>query len=152
MDDQGNVTNEILAIVQTCDCQDGTAKHWQQQMQETHLCSHWQISMKCVSQQGLRVNIPELYAICTEDIHAWKCFGVWREARSLWVIWWKETHMVSKGPMQRVVPYVSVARHLGFMSSWCLPMEQNRKYMSRLICVTEFIHANEFICLLELSV
>jgi hypothetical protein len=47
--------------------------------------------------------------------------------------------MVSKGPMQRVVQYVSVARHLGCMSLWCLPMEPNRKYMSRLIHVSELV-------------
>jgi hypothetical protein len=33
------------------------------------VASCWQISMKCVSQQDLGVNIPELYAICTADIH-----------------------------------------------------------------------------------
>jgi hypothetical protein len=82
-DAQGNATNEIRAIVQTCDYHVGTAKCGQQQiMEETHLCSHWQISMKHVSQQGLRVNIPELYAIHSEDIHE-SVFGVQREAGSL---------------------------------------------------------------------
>jgi hypothetical protein len=52
MDAQGNVTNEIWAIVQTCKYQVGTAKCQQQQMEETNLCSCWQFSMKHVSQQG----------------------------------------------------------------------------------------------------
>jgi hypothetical protein len=51
------------------------------------------------------------------------CFGVQREARSLQVLGWKETHMDSKGLTQRVVKYVSIARHLGCMSLRCLPME-----------------------------
>ena len=38
-------------------------------MEETHLCSRWQISMKCVSRQGLWVNIPDLYAVRAVDIH-----------------------------------------------------------------------------------
>jgi hypothetical protein len=69
MDALGNVTKEIRAIVQTCDYQVGTAKRRWQQMEETHLCSHWQIPMKCVSWQGLGVNIPELYAVSTVNIH-----------------------------------------------------------------------------------
>ena len=91
-------------------------------MEETNLCSRWQISMKHVSRQGLWVNIPDLYAIRAADIH--ESVLVFEEQPCLCVLGWKETCMVSKGPMQRVVPYVSVARHLACTSLWCLATRQ----------------------------
>jgi hypothetical protein len=65
----GNVIYEIWTIVQMCNWQVGTAQCRWEQMEETHLCSCWQISMKRVSRQGLRVNIPDLYAFRVADIH-----------------------------------------------------------------------------------
>jgi hypothetical protein len=65
--------NEIWAVVQSCKVKEGTVHNQQQQMEETHLCSKWELSMKCgpASWQGeRRVNIvPELYVVSTEDIY-----------------------------------------------------------------------------------
>jgi hypothetical protein len=53
--------------------------------------------MKLVSWQGLRVNIPELHAICPEDIHARVL--VFKEKPGLCESWDGKRHiaMVSKG-------------------------------------------------------
>jgi hypothetical protein len=38
-------------------------------MEETHLCSHWQLSMKRGSSQDeVRVNVPKLYSVSTKDL------------------------------------------------------------------------------------
>jgi hypothetical protein len=38
-------------------------------MEETHLCSHWQLSMKHGSSQDeVRVNVPKLYSVSTKDL------------------------------------------------------------------------------------
>jgi hypothetical protein len=38
-------------------------------MEETHLCSRWQLSMKCGSSQDeVRVNVPELYSVSAKDL------------------------------------------------------------------------------------
>jgi hypothetical protein len=79
----------------------------------------WQFSMKRVSRQGVWVNIPELHAIHAVDIH--ESVLVFKEKPGLCESWDGKRRMVSKGPMQRVVPYVSIVRHLGCMSLWCLP-------------------------------
>jgi hypothetical protein len=60
-------------------------------MEITHLCSCWQFSMKHVSRQGLRVNIPELYAICAEDIH--ECVLVFKEKPGLCKSWDGKRHI-----------------------------------------------------------
>jgi hypothetical protein len=87
----GNVTNEIRAIIQMCNWQVGTAQHRQEQMEETNLCSCWQISMKHVSWQGLQVNIPDLYAIRVADIH--ESVLVFEEQPSLCESWDGERHI-----------------------------------------------------------
>jgi hypothetical protein len=55
------------------------------------LCSHWQISMKHVSWQGLGVNIPELYAVSTVDIH--KSVLVFEEQPGLCESWDGKRHI-----------------------------------------------------------
>jgi hypothetical protein len=46
VDDNGDHIDEIRALVQTCDYQLGSVQARLQHMDETHLCSHWQLSMK----------------------------------------------------------------------------------------------------------
>jgi hypothetical protein len=62
-----------------------------------------------------------------------KVFLVFKEKLGLCESWDGKRHvwLVKDQCSQRVVPYVSIARHLGCMSLWCLPMVPNRKYMSR---------------------
>jgi hypothetical protein len=63
--------------------------------------------------------------------------------------------MVSNGPMQRVVPYVFVVRHLGCTSLWCLPANGTKQKIdvyTNLICVTKLFCVTELIPFLELSV
>jgi hypothetical protein len=59
VDDHGDQSNEIRALVQTCDYQVGSDHARQLRMEETHLCSRWQLSMKRGSSQDeVRVNVP----------------------------------------------------------------------------------------------
>jgi hypothetical protein len=61
VDDNGEHSNEIRALVQTCDYQVGSDHTRRLRMEETHLCSRWQLSMKPGSSQDeVRVNIPIL--------------------------------------------------------------------------------------------
>jgi hypothetical protein len=46
VDDNGEQSNEIRALVQTCDYQVGSNCARQLHIEETHLCSRWQLSMK----------------------------------------------------------------------------------------------------------
>ncbi len=40
-------------------------------MDETHLCSQWQLSMKCgSSQEEVQVNIPKLYLVPAQDLNS----------------------------------------------------------------------------------
>jgi hypothetical protein len=40
-------------------------------MDETHLCSQWQLSMKCgSSQEEVQVNIPKLYSVPAQDLNS----------------------------------------------------------------------------------
>jgi hypothetical protein len=56
--------------VQTCDYQEVGIDHARQlRMEETHLCSRWQLSMKHGSSQDeVRVNVPELYSVSAKDL------------------------------------------------------------------------------------
>jgi hypothetical protein len=45
-DDNVDQSNEVQALVQTCDYQVGSDCARWQRMDKTHLCSHWQLSMK----------------------------------------------------------------------------------------------------------
>jgi hypothetical protein len=47
VDDNGEHSDEIRALVQTCDYQVGSDHTRRLRMEETHLCSRWQLSMKC---------------------------------------------------------------------------------------------------------
>jgi len=69
VDGNGNLSKEIRAIVQTCEYQEGNVQRRQRNMEETNLCSRWQISMKSGTRRRERVNIPELYSVSSEDIH-----------------------------------------------------------------------------------
>ncbi len=51
VDDNGDQSDEIRALVQTCDYQVGSDHARRQCMEETHLCSRWQLSMKRGSSQ-----------------------------------------------------------------------------------------------------
>jgi hypothetical protein len=69
VDDNRDQRNEISALVQTCDYQVGSNCVRQLHMEETHLCSHWQLSMKHGSSQDeVRVNIPKLFSVSANDI------------------------------------------------------------------------------------
>jgi hypothetical protein len=46
VDDNGEQSDEIRALVQTCDYQVGNDRARQLRIEETHLCSRWQLSMK----------------------------------------------------------------------------------------------------------
>jgi hypothetical protein len=47
----------------------GSDRARQQHMEETHLCSRWQLSMKRGSSQDeVRVNVPKLYPVSAKDL------------------------------------------------------------------------------------
>jgi hypothetical protein len=69
VDDNGDQSNEIRALVQTCDYQVGSDHARQLRMEETHLCHHWQLSMKHGSSQDeVRVNVPKLSSVSAKDL------------------------------------------------------------------------------------
>jgi hypothetical protein len=69
VDDNGEQSNEIRALVQTCDYQVGSNRARWLRMEETHLCSRWQLSMRRGSSQDeVRVNVPELYLVSANDL------------------------------------------------------------------------------------
>jgi hypothetical protein len=69
VDDNGEQSNEIRALVQTCNYQMGSNHARRLCMEETHLSSHWQLSMKHGSSQDeVRVNVPKLYSVSAKDI------------------------------------------------------------------------------------
>jgi hypothetical protein len=69
VDDNGEHSDEIRALVQTCDYQVGSDRARRLRMEETHLCSRWQLSMKCGSSQDeVRVNVPKLYLVSAKDL------------------------------------------------------------------------------------
>jgi hypothetical protein len=71
VDDNGDQSNEIRAVVQTCDYQVGSDRARWQCMEETHLCSCWQLSMKHGSSQDeVRVNVPKLYSVSANDLNS----------------------------------------------------------------------------------
>jgi hypothetical protein len=91
--------------VQTCNYQVGSNHARQLCMEETHLCSCWQLSMKRGSSQDeIRVNIPELYSVSAKDLkrpvlvfeeNPGLCES-WQGKRYVWSVrdWWTEwSHM-----------------------------------------------------------
>jgi hypothetical protein len=57
--------------VQICDYQVGSDHARWLHVEETHLCSRWQLSMKRGSSQDeVRVNIPELYSVSAKDLQS----------------------------------------------------------------------------------
>jgi hypothetical protein len=55
--------------VQTCNYQVGSDHARWLHMEETHLCSHWQLFMKRGSSQDeVRVNVPKLYSVSAKDL------------------------------------------------------------------------------------
>jgi hypothetical protein len=55
--------------VQTCDYQVGSDRTRRLHMEETHLCTRWQLSMKRGSSQDeVRVNVPERYLVSAKDL------------------------------------------------------------------------------------
>jgi hypothetical protein len=69
VDDNGEQSNEIRALVQTCDYQVASDRARWLRMEETHLCSRWQLSMKRGSSQDeVGVNVPELYLVPAKDL------------------------------------------------------------------------------------
>jgi hypothetical protein len=69
VDDNGDQSDEIRALVQTCDYQVGSNRARWLRMDETHLCSRWQLSMKHGSSQDeVRVNVRELYSVSAKDL------------------------------------------------------------------------------------
>jgi hypothetical protein len=69
VDDNGEHSNEIRALLQTCDYLVGSNCARWLRMEETHLCSRWQLSMKHGSSQDeVRVNVPRLYSVSAKDL------------------------------------------------------------------------------------
>jgi hypothetical protein len=69
VDDNGDQSDEIRALVQTCNYQVGSNCARQLHMEEAHLCSSWQLSMKHGSSQDeVRVNVPKLYSVSAKDL------------------------------------------------------------------------------------
>jgi hypothetical protein len=69
VDDHVEQSNEIRALVQTCDYQVGSDRTRRLRMEETHLCSRWQLSMRHGSSQDeVRVNVPKLYLVSAKDL------------------------------------------------------------------------------------
>jgi hypothetical protein len=69
VDDNGGQSNEIRDLVQTCNYQVGSHCARWLRMEETHLCSHWHLFMKCGSSQDeVRVNVPKLYSVSANDL------------------------------------------------------------------------------------
>jgi hypothetical protein len=69
VDDNGEQSNEIRALVQTCDYQVGSNCARRLCMEETHLCSRWQLSMKRGSSQDeVSVNVHELYLVSAKEL------------------------------------------------------------------------------------
>jgi isopentenyl diphosphate isomerase/L-lactate dehydrogenase-like FMN-dependent dehydrogenase len=69
VDNNGDQSNEIRPLVQTCDYQVGSNRARRLRMEETHLCSCLQLSMKRESSQDeVRVNIPKLYLVSANDL------------------------------------------------------------------------------------
>jgi hypothetical protein len=69
VDDNGDQSSEIRALVQTCNYQVGSNHARWLRMEETHLFSRWQLSMKCgSSQEEVRVNVTELYSVSAKDL------------------------------------------------------------------------------------
>jgi hypothetical protein len=69
VDDNGEHCDEIIALVQTCNYQVSSDRNRWLHMEETHLCSRWQLSMKRGSSQDeVRVNVPELYVVSAKDL------------------------------------------------------------------------------------
>jgi hypothetical protein len=64
VDDNGDMINEIKVVAQTCNYQVGCDRTRWHRMEDTHLCSCWQLSMKT----GVRENVPELYSVSAEDL------------------------------------------------------------------------------------
>jgi hypothetical protein len=69
VDDNGDLSKDIRPVVQTCEYQVGSDHVRWQCMQETHLCSHWQLSMNAGSSQDRPgLNVPKLYTVSAKDI------------------------------------------------------------------------------------
>jgi hypothetical protein len=83
-------------LVQTRDYQVGSDCTRRQHMDETHLCSHWQLSMKHGSSQDeVRVNVPKLYSVLAKDLNS--PVLVFEENPGLCKSW-QGKRPVSKGP------------------------------------------------------
>jgi hypothetical protein len=105
VDDNGEQSDEIRALVQTCDYQVGSNRARWLRMEETHLCSCWQLSMKCGSSQDeVRVNVPKLYLVSAKDLKSpvlvfEENLGLcesWRGKRYVWLVrdrWTEWSHM-----------------------------------------------------------
>jgi hypothetical protein len=112
VDDNRDQSNEIRALVQTCDYQVGRDCARQLCMEETHLCSRWQLSMKRGSSQDeVRVNVPELYSVSAKDLKS--PVLVFEENPGLCESWHRKRYVWSgsKGladQVDRVVTYVSI--------------------------------------------
>jgi hypothetical protein len=71
VDDNGDQSNEIRVLVQTCNYQVGSNCARWLRMEETHLCSRWQLSMKHGSSQDeIRANVPKVYSVSAKDLES----------------------------------------------------------------------------------
>jgi hypothetical protein len=71
VDDNGDQSDEIRALVQTYNYQVGSNQARWLRMELTHLCSRWQLSMKRGSSQDeVRLNVPELYSVSAKDLES----------------------------------------------------------------------------------
>ena len=89
-------------------------------MEETNLCSCWQLSMTHVTLQGLSVNIPELYAICTADIH--QSVLVFEKKPGLYESWDGKRHIwLVKDRCKEWCHMFLLQDIICCISLWCLP-------------------------------
>jgi hypothetical protein len=104
VDDNGEHSNEIRALVQTCDYQVGSNHARRPRMEETHLLMQplaviheaWVITRWGQSKRTQTI-------LSVSKAPQKSSFSVWRESRTMWVMARKAICLVSKGQADRVV-------------------------------------------------
>jgi hypothetical protein len=108
IDDNGEQSDEIRALVQTCDYQVGSNCARWLRIEEIHLCSCWQLTMKRGSSQDeVKVNVPKLYLVSAKHLKSpvlvfEENLGLcesWRGKRYVWLV---------RDRWTEVVTYVSI--------------------------------------------
>jgi hypothetical protein len=114
VDDNGEHSNEIRALVQTCDYQVGSDHARQLRMEETHLCCCWQPVIHevwVITRWGQSKRTQTILSVSKGPQKS--SFSSWRESGTMWVMARKVICLVGKGQADRVVTYVSITWWLG---------------------------------------